>query len=63
MYLAFNDHCRCRHAEMLAAMGTTTMATVAAATSTTRITAGEMEGVIVTGVECKLEQWGIIKKP
>ncbi len=44
---------------MLAAMGTTTMATVAAVTSTMRTTAGEMEEVIVAGVECKPEQWGI----
>ena len=44
---------------MLAAMGTTTMATMAAATLMTRTTAGEMEGVIVAGVECKPECWGV----
>jgi hypothetical protein len=40
---------------MLAAMGMTTMAMMAVATSTTRTTAGEMEGVIVAGDECKPE--------
>jgi hypothetical protein len=55
-------HHRRRRAEMLAAMGMTTTATVAAVTSMTRTTAGEMKGVIVAGVECKPEQWGIWEK-
>ncbi len=48
-------HRLCRCAEMLAAMETMTMATVTAGTLTTRATAGEMEGMIVAGVECKPE--------
>jgi hypothetical protein len=44
---------------MLAAIGTTRMATVAVATLITRTTAGEMKEMIVAGVECKPEQWGI----
>ncbi len=52
-------HHRCSRAEMMAAMGTTTMATVAALTLTMRTTTGEIEEDILAGVECKPEQWGI----
>jgi hypothetical protein len=40
---------------MLEAMGTMTTGLVAVVTLTTRTTAGEMEEVIVAGVECKPE--------
>jgi hypothetical protein len=49
-------HCRCHRAEMLAAMGTMTMVTVAAATLTTRTTAGEMDGLIVADVDGNVVQ-------
>jgi hypothetical protein len=49
-------HRRCRRAEILAAIRTMTMATVAAATSMMRTTAGEIEGMIGLGLLVDLKE-------